>query len=59
MINDLEAPIARHHPEIDQDEGGGAGRAGALGGGDVRRLGSDRVRLVSEAADAVVAVKSL
>ena len=58
MINDLEAPIARHHPEIDQMKRGAAARRRA-GRGDVgQRI--DRVRPVSAAGrDATAAVDRL
>ena len=57
MVNDLEAPIARHHPEIDQMKAA-LRRAGARGGGDVRqRLG--RVRTVPAAARRAAAVERL
>ena len=56
MINDLEAPIARHHPEIDQM----SPRSGAPARWPRRCPAAGRpFRPVSEAADALAAVERL
>ena len=57
MINDLEAPIARHHPEIDQMKAA-LRRAGALAA-SMSGSGSTVFGLFQKRRDAVVAAKSL
>ncbi len=57
MINDLEAPIARHHPEIDQMKAA-LRRAGALAAA-MSGSGSTVFGLFQKRRDALVAVKRL
>ena len=57
MINDLEAPIARHHPEIDQMRTA-LRRAGALAAA-MSGSGSTVFGLFQKRADALVAVERL
>src|SRR5690242_7047794 len=57
MINDLEAPIARHHPEIDQMKGA-LRRAGALAAA-MSGSGSTVFGLFQRRKDAVAAVTRL
>jgi 4-diphosphocytidyl-2-C-methyl-D-erythritol kinase len=57
MINDLEAPIARHHPEIDQMKGA-LRRAGALAAA-MSGSGSAVFGLFQKRRDALVAVEKL
>jgi 4-diphosphocytidyl-2C-methyl-D-erythritol kinase len=57
MINDLEAPIAHHHPEIDQMKAA-LRRAGALAA-SMSGSGSTVFGLFQKRRDAVVAVERL
>ena len=57
MINDLEAPIARHHPEIDQMKAA-LRRAGALAAA-MSGSGSTVFGLFQKRRDAVLAVERL
>jgi 4-diphosphocytidyl-2-C-methyl-D-erythritol kinase len=57
MINDLEAPIARHHPEIDQMKAA-LRRAGALAAA-MSGSGSTVFGLFQKRRDALVAVDRL
>ena len=57
MINDLEAPIARHHPEIDQMKAA-LKRAGALAA-SMSGSGSTVFGLFQKRRDAVQAVDRL
>jgi 4-diphosphocytidyl-2-C-methyl-D-erythritol kinase len=57
MINDLEAPIAHHHPEIDQMKAA-LRRAGALAA-SMSGSGSTVFGLFQKRHDAVVAVERL
>jgi len=57
MINDLEAPIARHHPEIDQMRTA-LRRAGALAAA-MSGSGSAVFGLFQKRADALAAVERL
>jgi 4-diphosphocytidyl-2-C-methyl-D-erythritol kinase len=57
MINDLEAPIARHHPEIDQMKAA-LRRAGALAAA-MSGSGSTVFGLVQQRRDALAAVERL
>jgi 4-diphosphocytidyl-2-C-methyl-D-erythritol kinase len=57
MINDLEAPIARHHPEIDQMKAA-LRRAGALAA-SMSGSGSTVFGLFQKRRDAVVAASRL